>query len=304
MVTTAEEDPFEEDDKTLNKRNEKTWKSELEKMPHPVIARLLESKVHMSDCLICWDVINNGMILPKCGHAYCRYSINFIQFIFRECINTFMDGKEIHEQLCPQCRGAISLPTLIPIGEFLTKHNVVIKEELPVFSLGNSNDFTDVDVKEREEQVLHLESTFMSHSFIKRLKKSDRTKSVSTLLSQHSRTWMTSSKITSMMSILKNTRDNRLGEKTIGIAIISYVLYCYSVLIVFSQFTTFLDLLERPLIENGFHFTRYDGTMNMKERSESIKRFKEDINVNVMIISLKCGSLGLNLVCANHVILV
>lgn len=41
----------------------------------------------------------------------------------------------------------------------------------------------------------------------------------------------------------------------------------------------------------------------MKERSAAIQTLKEDPDCNVMIVSLKCGSLGLNLVCANHVIL-
>ena len=40
-----------------------------------------------------------------------------------------------------------------------------------------------------------------------------------------------------------------------------------------------------------------------KERTDAITLLKSDPDCNVMLVSLKCGSLGLNLVCANHVIL-
>ena len=43
--------------------------------------------------------------------------------------------------------------------------------------------------------------------------------------------------------------------------------------------------------------------MNVKEREESIHEIKTNPEVTVILVSLKCGSLGLNLTCANRVVL-
>eukprot|EP00842_Homolaphlyctis_polyrhiza_P006440 jgi/Hompol1/6798/HPOL_001202-RA len=72
---------------------------------------------------------------------------------------------------------------------------------------------------------------------------------------------------------------------------------------IFSQFVRFLDLFERPLQEAGFGFVRYDGSMSAKERDDAIKQLKRDDAVTVMLVSLKCGSVGLNLSFANRVIM-
>ena len=46
-----------------------------------------------------------------------------------------------------------------------------------------------------------------------------------------------------------------------------------------------------------------DGSMNSKEREASLTRFKEDESVKVLLLSFKCGSLGLNLTVANRIIM-
>jgi len=43
--------------------------------------------------------------------------------------------------------------------------------------------------------------------------------------------------------------------------------------------------------------------MNLDEREAALKKFKSDPAVTVLLMSLKCGALGLNLTYANHVIL-
>ncbi|KAL7938686.1 SNF2 family N-terminal domain-containing protein [Trichoderma chlorosporum] len=74
--------------------------------------------------------------------------------------------------------------------------------------------------------------------------------------------------------------------------------------IVFSQFTSMLDLVEPFLRKEGFRFTRYDGSMRNDAREESLRRLREDKATRVLLCSLKCGSLGLNLTAATRVIII
>lgn len=74
--------------------------------------------------------------------------------------------------------------------------------------------------------------------------------------------------------------------------------------IVFSQFTSMMDLIEPFFRKEGFKFTRYDGGMKNEEREESLNRLRNDANTRILLCSLKCGSLGLNLTAATRVIIV
>ncbi|KAB8294038.1 hypothetical protein EYC80_009496 [Monilinia laxa] len=73
--------------------------------------------------------------------------------------------------------------------------------------------------------------------------------------------------------------------------------------IVFSQFTSMLDLIEPFLRQKGFKYTRYDGGMKNDLREASLDRLRNDDNCRVLLCSLKCGSLGLNLTAATRVVI-
>ncbi|XP_039138671.1 helicase-like transcription factor CHR28 [Dioscorea cayenensis subsp. rotundata] len=73
--------------------------------------------------------------------------------------------------------------------------------------------------------------------------------------------------------------------------------------IVFSQWTRMLDLLEMSLNQSLIQYRRLDGTMSLLARDRAVKEFNTDPEVTVMIMSLKAGNLGLNMVAASHVIL-
>ncbi|GKT65837.1 SNF2 family helicase [Colletotrichum tofieldiae] len=73
--------------------------------------------------------------------------------------------------------------------------------------------------------------------------------------------------------------------------------------IVFSQFTSMMDLIEPFFRKEGFKFTRYDGSMKNDEREASLHRLRNDKNTRILLCSLKCGSLGLNLTAATRVII-
>ncbi len=74
--------------------------------------------------------------------------------------------------------------------------------------------------------------------------------------------------------------------------------------LVFSQFTSMLDLLERRLQEAGLSYYRIDGSVTGAKRQEIVNQFQEPENkVPVLLISLKAGNAGLNLTAADYVFL-
>ncbi|KAF8748054.1 SNF2 family N-terminal domain [Rhizoctonia solani] len=74
--------------------------------------------------------------------------------------------------------------------------------------------------------------------------------------------------------------------------------------IVFSQFTTMLDLLEPFLKDADISFTRLDGSMLPKDREVALDKIRNSSRTKVILISFKAGSTGLNLTACNNVILV
>ena len=69
--------------------------------------------------------------------------------------------------------------------------------------------------------------------------------------------------------------------------------------VVFSQFTTFLDLIQAVLEREGLPWYRFDGSMDIKKRNEAVAGFKAPSrDAKVLIISLKAGGVGLNVSCS------
>jgi hypothetical protein len=73
-------------------------------------------------------------------------------------------------------------------------------------------------------------------------------------------------------------------------------------IIVFSQWTSNLDLIEILLSRYGIRYLRYDGSMDRGSRERTLATFKKSGGPRVIMISTKCGGVGLNLVSANRII--
>ncbi|RDX49056.1 hypothetical protein OH76DRAFT_1483538 [Lentinus brumalis] len=93
-----------------------------------------------------------------------------------------------------------------------------------------------------------------------------------------------SAKMTQMIAYLKEWECT--GDKTI----------------VFSQWTSMLDLCEQVFARNGIRSLRYDGSMSREAREYCLKEFRRPGGPKVVLVSIKCGGVGLNLVSANRVI--
>lgn len=73
--------------------------------------------------------------------------------------------------------------------------------------------------------------------------------------------------------------------------------------IIFSFFTSMLDLIEPFLRRDGLIFTRYDGQMKNDLREASLERLKTHHKTRILLCSLRAGSLGLNLTAASRVVI-
>ena len=74
--------------------------------------------------------------------------------------------------------------------------------------------------------------------------------------------------------------------------------------VVFSQFTTMLDLIEDYCIMRGWKYCRMDGATERAKRNYIIRRFNEpDSPYFIFLVSTKCGGMGLNLQTADTCII-
>ncbi|KAG8903561.1 hypothetical protein FRC01_009158 [Tulasnella sp. 417] len=100
--------------------------------------------------------------------------------------------------------------------------------------------------------------------------------------------FLPSTKMIEMMHLLEYIRANYPDDKVM----------------VVSQWTSALELCANYLDEKHFNYVRYEGSMNRTAREHAIRAFMDTTpeNVRVMLMSLKAGGVGLNLVRANWVI--
>lgn len=108
-----------------------------------------------------------------------------------------------------------------------------------------------------------------------------------------------SSKLVAILQELENVWEEEPGSKVL----------------IFSQFLGFLDLMEKSFKKNQIPFARLDGKLSLKERMGVLKSFGDDQSDgkqggvgttnkkigSVLLISMKAGGVGLNLVAANTV---
>jgi len=73
--------------------------------------------------------------------------------------------------------------------------------------------------------------------------------------------------------------------------------------LIFSQFTMLLDVMERYMKIRGHKFLRLDGQTPVQERQALIDKFNREKDIFIFILSTRAGGLGINLTAANTVIL-
>lgn len=87
---------------------------------------------------------------------------------------------------------------------------------------------------------------------------------------------------TKVKALLKALLDNK-NESTLEDPVKS---------VVFSCWTTHMDLIEIAFNENGIRFVRLDGRLSRAQRNQAIATFREDPEIEVILVSLMAGGLG------------
>lgn len=100
--------------------------------------------------------------------------------------------------------------------------------------------------------------------------------------------WTSSTKIEMLVYDLYKLRSKKQTHKSI----------------VFSQFTSMLQLVQWRLQKSGFSTVLLDGSMSPTQRQKSIDYFMDNVDVEVFLVSLKAGGVALNLTEASRVYIV
>lgn len=97
--------------------------------------------------------------------------------------------------------------------------------------------------------------------------------------------WMDSGKVKKLVQVLPDMHKD--GDR----------------ILLFSQFTQVLDILERVLSQLNIAFLRMDGSTPVDIRQDMIDKFTNETDISVFLLSTKAGGFGINLACANVVII-
>lgn len=247
------------------------------------------------ECPICMDAVDNPLIFFPCGHSTCAECFSRISdpaLSVRQGVEGTLTVK------CPNCRGQVD-------PKKITDHTSFRKVHFP----GPSDTEPEPraqEVEVEEEDASDDESEDDVSSFVvgdkgKGKGPQKQRKTLADLKKEGSRnlaakrkylrrldkTWISSAKIDKTMEILQGIQGHGNGEKTI----------------IFSQFTSLLDLLEVPIYRKNWGYRRYDGAMRPVERNKAVMDFTDDPECKIMLVSLKAGNSGLNLVAASQVII-
>jgi len=97
--------------------------------------------------------------------------------------------------------------------------------------------------------------------------------------------WMASGKVEALTKLLMEMREK--GDRVL----------------IFSQFTQVLDLLELVMTTLGVGFLRIDGSTPVDMRQDMIDQYHEEEDIMTFLLSTKAGGFGINLACANKVVI-
>ncbi|KAK2757612.1 hypothetical protein FQN54_004581 [Arachnomyces sp. PD_36] len=284
-----------------------------------VVIRLKSNEA--SECPVCIDAVENAIIFFPCGHSTCAECFARISDP-AQALAQGHEGARALEIKCPNCRGKVDPKKITDNVSFKSVHfpdenakaiEAPVSNEAEAEEESDDSDDSDESDDENDDgsdlrDFIVPDGTEETQQRPRRKKKKDRkgkgkaggrelrsladlkkdamknAKAKRKYLKKLAKRWQTSAKIEKTLEILQGIEHD---QKTI----------------IFSQFTSLLDLLEVPISRNGWGYQRYDGSMKPAERNQAVLDFTDKPDCKILLVSLKAGNSGLNLVAASHVII-
>ncbi|GAA5899596.1 uncharacterized protein JCM6883_005269 [Sporobolomyces salmoneus] len=293
------------------------------------------------ECSICFDNIlaqESGGAVTRCSHCFCRTCITEVinQAVVDDAGDEATDKCRADQRPCPICRTPVGEKDLYPLEAF-EPSDQTLSERLGVEmdvdededeeddddddNLGgfivNDDEEDDSDFERRriknknkntnkkipkqpnraviqdsddendnEEPSEAEESDSEARKKAKGKGKAEAKRKNLSYFSEQIKENVPSTKMLWVLSELQTLQKENPDDKVI----------------IISSFTSMLDLMQLYLEENDIKTCRYQGDMNQSERSKSLKVLKKSNKCKVMLLSLKCGGVGLTLTRANRVI--
>ncbi|XP_040582145.2 LOW QUALITY PROTEIN: helicase-like transcription factor [Lepeophtheirus salmonis] len=106
-----------------------------------------------------------------------------------------------------------------------------------------------------------------------------------------------------MVIILKDNKETKsVSPKLLAVIDELKIIPPDDKIVIVSQFTSFLSMIHPILMRDNYNFVRLDGTMSMRQRGKVLDSFNRG-SPRILLLSLKTGGIGLNLIAANHLLL-
>ncbi|TPX58926.1 hypothetical protein SpCBS45565_g07864 [Spizellomyces sp. 'palustris'] len=211
----------------------------------------------------------------------------YVTNVIQKLTQTGSDGQDDDDQSCPICFDLMTQPTLFPclhvscwdciVGYLQRREQNGEKGECPICR----QEFREEDLLDIVRAPTTISKT--TRSCAEQDKENIECSSTPIRLRKH---FHQSTKLVTLIQDIQETRTRDASIKTV----------------VFSQFTSMLDLCETVLTDAGLEFVRLDGSLAQRDRERVLKKFDEVESVGVLLASVRSAGVGLNLVRASFVI--
>ncbi|EUC62614.1 SNF2 family amino-terminal protein [Rhizoctonia solani AG-3 Rhs1AP] len=246
------------------------------------------------ECQVCLEPFVGNARVTTCGHVFCE---GCLVDLFKRPLQgeaaaneDFGAGRQYAGQEvrpCPKCRGELTMSRIFSASIFEPndREKDEIKRQVET-ELGRTDKY----------KLMHADADDDDDDFVPIRKGKGKGKSKARIEDDEDEVdlkgmgegedLVPGAKMSYMLNLLKTWHKEAPEDKVIA----------------YSQWTSMIDLMQILLRKSGFESLRYDGQMKREEREETLSRFKKQGGPKILLISLKCGGVGLNLTEANRVV--
>ncbi|KAL7550676.1 hypothetical protein ACHAWF_013896 [Thalassiosira exigua] len=255
------------------------------------VMELQSSEIEFTECPICLDATSEQDIaLTPCAHKFCAECI-------LSCLETVSTTREA-SGVCPECRDKFNRSEITFLGDAIE----VDEEKCHSVEAYQKAEAADSAI---DINGFHLS---LSNKVVAASGAADRRIAYSPLTENQKRSQRANlHTLTTDFLSTCNESYNRLGTKMARLLEEIKDMIKQdgtSKAVVFSQYLGTLELASEELAGRGIKFSRVDAMMKQHQRADNIISFTQDPSTKVLLLSMKAGAAGLNLVCANYCFIV